>query len=93
VIGPPKWEKHLTTDEQGRIAMPTPGLADTFWKLLTSKQKRVATKMISSIASATLHHSRSYSGRGFRGPPNVKPQKSPVFRQHLAEHGLFRCFG
>src|SRR5262245_15078928 len=24
VIGPPKWEKHLTTDEQGRIAMPTP---------------------------------------------------------------------
>ena len=24
VIGPPKWEKHLTTDEQGRIATPTP---------------------------------------------------------------------
>jgi hypothetical protein len=24
VIGPPKWEKHLTTDDQGRIAMPTP---------------------------------------------------------------------
>ena len=24
VIGPPKWEKHLTTDDQGRIDMPTP---------------------------------------------------------------------
>jgi hypothetical protein len=24
-MGPPKWEKHLTTDEQGRIAVPTPG--------------------------------------------------------------------
>jgi hypothetical protein len=24
VIGPPKWEKHLTTDDQGRITMPTP---------------------------------------------------------------------
>ena len=24
VIGPPKWEKHLTTDEQGRIAVQTP---------------------------------------------------------------------
>ena len=24
VIGPPKWEKHLTTDEQGRITVPTP---------------------------------------------------------------------
>jgi hypothetical protein len=24
VIGPPKWEKHLTTDEQGRVAVPTP---------------------------------------------------------------------
>lgn len=24
VIGPPKWEKHLTTNDQGRIVMPTP---------------------------------------------------------------------
>jgi len=24
VIGPPKWEKHLTTDDHGRIDMPTP---------------------------------------------------------------------
>jgi Domain of unknown function (DUF4198) len=24
LIGPPKWEKHLTTDEQGRVTLPTP---------------------------------------------------------------------
>jgi len=24
LIGPPKWEKHLTTDEQGRVPLPTP---------------------------------------------------------------------
>ena len=24
MIGPPKWEKHLTTDEQGRVTVPTP---------------------------------------------------------------------
>ena len=24
VIGPPKLEKHLTTDDQGRVAVPTP---------------------------------------------------------------------
>ena len=71
VIGPPKWEKHLTTDEQGRIAMPTPGLAATFWKLPISKRNRVAPGMTSSIAPATLHHSRSCSGTGRRGPPNA----------------------
>jgi hypothetical protein len=72
VIGPPKWEKHLTTDEQGRVAVPTsPGLAAAFWKLPISKRERVAPEMTSSIATATLHHSRSCSGSGSHGTTDV----------------------
>ena len=73
LIGPPKWEKHLTTDEQGRVTLPPPGPAAMFWKLPISKRNRVGLGMRSLIAPATLHHSRSCSGTGRRGPPNLNP--------------------
>ena len=71
VIGPPKWEKHLTTDEQGRVLCPPPGPAATFWKLPISKRNRVAPGMTSLIAPATLHHSRSCNKAAFAGPTNA----------------------
>jgi hypothetical protein len=73
LIGPPKWEKHLTTDEQGRVTLPTPWsgrhvLEVTYFDAKpggSENDKFDHTRHITSLSFV--------QPAGSRGPTNVNP--------------------
>jgi hypothetical protein len=61
IIGPPRWEKPLTTDEQGRVPIPTPWAGRYVLEVVHFEEKAGGSGEENSIGLGIFRACRSHN--------------------------------